>query len=84
MQSKELARLRWHCRRGMLELDLMLLPFVDGYYGQLSKEQQQAFINLLSESDQDLWQWLSGTATPTVREYEALIKLISDYAKTEH
>jgi antitoxin CptB len=52
------ARLRWGCRRGMLELDLILLPFFENQWGQLSKPDQLAFEQLLSEADQDIYAWI--------------------------
>ena len=57
MQAK-VNRLRWQCRRGMLELDLLLLPFFDKYYLGLSKSEQVLFEQLLSYQDQDLYQLL--------------------------
>ena len=40
----ELNRLRWRSRRGMLELDLLLLPFFDDVFLELSDAEQQAFV----------------------------------------
>ncbi len=51
-------RLRWACRRGMLELDLVLLPFCDEAFSHLSKPEQKLFEDLLVEADQDLYAWL--------------------------
>ena len=55
----ELNRMRWRSRRGMLELDLLLVPFFDEEYGDLSTLQQQTFKQLLAEEDADLIQWFS-------------------------
>jgi antitoxin CptB len=57
MQDK-LNRLRWQCRRGMLELDIILLAFLDQQYSQLDPQGQAIFETLLTYSDQDLYQWL--------------------------
>lgn len=60
MISKEkLARLRWACRRGMLELDVLLSPFVE-YYPQLDVGQQQDFERLLACDDPELFAWFMG------------------------
>lgn len=56
--AKNINRLRWQCRRGMLELDLLLLPFVEKHYLGLSASDQQLFEELLSYQDQDLYQIL--------------------------
>lgn len=57
MQDK-LNRLRWQCRRGMLELDIILLAFLEQHYCQLNIQEQTLFETLLTYSDQDLYQWL--------------------------
>lgn len=50
----DLPRLRWKCRRGMLELDLLLERFIEHGYSRLSAEQKEAFEELLKMQDQDL------------------------------
>lgn len=52
------ARLRWHCRRGMLELDLILGPFLEQQFPSLIEEEQAAFAKLLASPDQYLYDWL--------------------------
>ena len=59
-----LARLRWQCRRGMLELDLMLQPFVEKDYLMLSDTEQAAFRELLKYPDQELQEILLGNKIP--------------------
>lgn len=58
--SDSLSRLRWQCRRGMLELDLMLQPFVENHYTLLSSKDQEAFRTLLATPDQELLEYLMG------------------------
>lgn len=58
------ARLRWQCRRGMLELDLLLQPFVDENYPSLSEAEQDVFRKLLQYSDQELQELLLGNKMP--------------------
>ncbi len=55
------AKIRWQCRRGMLELDIMLLSFFDAQYSCLTLADQQAFVRLLKESDPSLHALLSGS-----------------------
>lgn len=52
---REFERARWRCRRGMLELDIILQRFMDKYYRQLSAEEILQFDKLLLLSDNDLW-----------------------------
>lgn len=51
----KLKRLRWQCRRGMLELDLLLGGFLDKDYLNLNAGDQALFEQLLTYSDQDLY-----------------------------
>ena len=54
------AKLRWACRRGMLELDVLLRPFVDEAYDALSEEDKAIFQRLLTADDPDLFAWFMG------------------------
>ena len=51
-------RLLWASRRGMLELDLLLQPFVENHYYLLSDDDKQQFHLFLELEDQQLFQWL--------------------------
>ena len=53
-------RLRWKCRRGMLELDIMLNKFLEEGYQALTKQQQQDFNELLEYPDTVLLELLMG------------------------
>ncbi len=54
--------MRWRCRRGMRELDVLLMAFLDQRYASLGDEAQQAFESLLSLPDPDILDLLSGRA----------------------
>ncbi|HEU0186406.1 MAG TPA: succinate dehydrogenase assembly factor 2 [Gallionellaceae bacterium] len=56
-----LERLRWRCRRGMLELDIVLERFVSRY-AELDEQQKMAFDELLDLPDTTLWDMISGKA----------------------
>lgn len=58
----EYDRVRWHCRRGLLELDLVLDRFLETRYGQLNSAQKYAFTRLLDLPDNDLWDLVIGRA----------------------
>ena len=59
-EPKRFARLKWACRRGMLELDVLLLPFVEQAWDTLNYEQQEVFERLLTSDDPDLFAWFMG------------------------
>ena len=54
------ARVKWACRRGMLELDVLFMPFVEEAYEQLSANKQQIFERLLTCQDPELFAWFMG------------------------
>ena len=60
MTSIEMNRLRWRCRRGRLENELVLERFLHAHGAQLEGEQLRAFENLLECSDDELWGLVSG------------------------
>jgi antitoxin CptB len=58
IKDAEQRRLAWRCRRGMLELDIVLQRFVAKYFYALTLEELQAFDVLLGMPDNDLWNTL--------------------------
>ncbi|WP_286234873.1 succinate dehydrogenase assembly factor 2 [Thalassotalea sediminis] len=54
------ARLKWACRRGMLELDVLFMPFVDEAYDELSEPNKRIFERLLTCQDPELFAWFMG------------------------
>ena len=65
MDAVELKRLRWRCRRGMLENDLILERFLDARGDTMTAEDVAALHRLLDLSDNELWDLVSGRADPT-------------------
>jgi antitoxin CptB len=57
--TKELERVRWRCRRGLLELDIILQRFVDAHYAKLDETEIRQFETLLDLSDNDLWDMIA-------------------------
>jgi len=72
----EESRLRWQCRRGMRELDVLLTGFLDREYRSSSDLQKQAFRQLLALPDPDLVGYLLGGASPDDPELASLIERI--------
>lgn len=78
LSELEFNRLRWRSRRGMLELDLLLLPFFDEVFAELESDEQQAFIKLLEQEDPILWDWFSRKSESDDPELAALVERILD------
>jgi antitoxin CptB len=72
----ELDRLRWHCRRGMLELDMVLADFVDSRYSHLDAAQAAAFRELLDCPNFELWDYFLGRAEPETDDQRTIVKML--------
>lgn len=70
------ARMRWRCRRGMLELDIVLQRFIDAHYEALDKHQIMLFETLLSLPDHDLWNMIMGNREVPDDVFVPLLKLL--------
>ncbi len=75
------ARLKWACRRGMLELDILFTPFVDDAYDDLSDEKQRVFERLLTCQDPELFAWFMGHETCEDKELNAMVQFILQRVK---
>ncbi len=78
--ANAINHLLWACRRGMLELDLILEPFTRHAYSGLPAEQQALFRRLLDCNDQDLYHWLIGSSEPKDAALLEIITLVRAYA----
>lgn len=74
--SEHAKRLQWRCRRGLLELDVLLERFLTRYYENLSASDQETFAALLERSDQDLIDWLL-VGKPAPSEFAGLVEVIA-------
>lgn len=72
------ARMRWRCRRGMLELDIVLQRFIDNHYEQLDEHQLELFEMLLSLSDHDLWNIIIGNPKEPNNQFQPVLKLLQE------
>ena len=59
IKDAELRRLAWRCRRGMLELDIVLQRFIALHFNDLTLAQLKAFDDLLELPDNDFWTLIS-------------------------
>lgn len=71
-------RLFWASRRGMLELDLVLLPFLENVYDTLDEADQRRYEQLLECEDQDLFAWFLRREDPDEPELQRIVQVIRD------
>jgi antitoxin CptB len=77
-------RLRWQCRRGMLELDVLLGNFLEQAYLGLSSDEQVMFVKLLECNDQELFEWLTDKRAPTDPDINLMIKKVRQHARNKN
>ncbi|MCR5084448.1 MAG: succinate dehydrogenase assembly factor 2 [Succinivibrionaceae bacterium] len=70
------GKIKWQSRRGMRELDLMLLPFVEHDLPGMPDPEIEAYLDLLGASDLELFRWLHGTADPGTDSRRHMVEVI--------
>lgn len=73
---KEFERARWRCRRGLLELDIVLQRFMDQYYTQLDESGLEQFERLLALPDNDLWDLITARQVNTDDQWQQVLELL--------
>ena len=74
-----LNRLRWHCRRALLELDLVFQRFWERHGDAVDGETEETLRRLLAMEDHDIWYLVSGqdeTADPQLGKLVALLRQV--------
>ena len=72
----ELDKIRWHCRRGLLELDLILEKFNERHLRGLAPEQLDRYRELLEFQDNELLDLVMGRAACPDRRHEHILQLL--------
>jgi antitoxin CptB len=75
-ESVDLKKMYWHSRRGMLELDLILVPFAENILPSLSESERVEYAALLEEEDQDIFQWLVQKAPAPEKSLQLVVDKI--------
>ena len=73
VRSEDIARLRWRCRRGMKELDVLLEGYLQGHFSGTLPAEQQAFSALLELPDPVLLAYVTGREQPVIEEQRRVI-----------
>lgn len=81
ISDQEFNRLGWASRRGMLELDLVLGPFVEECLRDLSEADLKRYIDLLESEDNDLFAWFLGRGKPEDSELAIIVNKILAHAR---
>lgn len=82
-QALEHRRLWWHSRRGMLELDVLLVPYTEQVFPTLGEEDQRIYHRLIECEDQDLFNWFLDKSKPDDPELAYMVAKILDRARPD-
>lgn len=74
----EFKRLYWHSRRGMLELDVLLIPFLEEVYRTLPADDQARYSALLDCEDTDMFEWFMQRSEPESPDLKRIVRIILD------
>lgn len=74
----EIKRLRWRCRRGMRELDQLMLRYLDCRWSIADDDERKLFLHLLDCEDDKLWRWFMGLERSKDESINVIVKIISD------
>lgn len=76
MTEFEDRKIKWKCRRGMLELDILFGRFYENQFRVLTPEEKKIFNRLLDEPDPLLYEWLLGHKIPSDPQFKRLVSKI--------
>lgn len=74
----EINRLFWGSRRGMLELDLILLPFLENIYPGLEQVDKESYWKLLECEDQDMYAWFMNREDPQDPHLQRIVEIVRE------
>ena len=83
LSQAQRARLYWQCRRGMLELDLLLTAYFDRQIDRLDDGALNAFDRLLSCADDLLYDYLLGQLIPSDKDIAHVVRAIRNTAPVD-
>ena len=72
----EYKRLYWHSRRGMLELDVLLIPFLEEVYPSLPDEDRARYRKLIDCEDTEIYQWFMQRERPQDEDLQIIVDMI--------
>ena len=76
--EEDIRRLAWQSRRGMWELDLLFVPFMEKHFRDQSIEDQDRFVKLLDCEDQELFLWFMQREKPADPDMERAVTVVLD------
>lgn len=72
-EALTVKRLAWQCRRGIKEVEVLLVPYFEQCYAQLTSAEKQCFERLLAQHDVELFEWFTTRSRPEDAELAAMV-----------
>ncbi|WP_025674785.1 succinate dehydrogenase assembly factor 2 [Salinivibrio socompensis] len=83
VNTEDKARIRWACRRGMLELDVLVMPYFEACFDALNEDEKQDFVAFLENADPDLFAWLMGHGKPDDPKMKSVVDKVVAYNRSK-
>ncbi len=80
-QKKELV---WQCRRGIKEIEILLIPFLENDFEKADAQTRERFVRLLAQADLDIFEWFNGRSKPEDQDMESIINVILSRVATRN
>jgi len=77
----DIRRLTWQARRGMLELDVLFVPFMEEAFRDLDEADQQRFVKLLDCEDQELFMWFMQREVPDNADHARIVSIVLEHIR---
>lgn len=77
------SKLLWRCRRGMREMDILLLSYLENHYYLSSEQEKIYFAELLDENDPDIYAWITESSKSDIK-YCKIIQTIRKLIQQKH
>jgi len=66
----------WQCRRGIKEIEVIMIPFLEEFFVKEDESIRNAFIALLDEADLDIFEWFMHREKPESEQMELIVNVI--------
>lgn len=84
MEKYNKLRIEWDCRRGMLELDKIIMPFYLKHFDELTDDKKDIFIRLLASTDLQLFSWFFNRGKSSDSEIQSMVEYIQNVQKNHN
>lgn len=78
------GRIYWRSRRGLLELELLLIPFARDCFAGLRDDEQDSYVRLLEHDDLDIYDWIQDRCEPEDQSLRAIVARIRQHNSPDH